>query len=127
MSNDEIGTLNFETALGQLDEVISTLESGQVPLDEAVNAYERGIKLSRHCEDLLDKTDARITRLVQGEYGTSETEMQVGADGGVAIETGVPRARRAAPKGDDPGLFPGVSATRPRVIADPIDPDDIPF
>lgn len=104
--------LSFEAALEQLDAVIRTLEEGKVPLNDAVDAYARGMELARHCSELLEKQEGRITAIVEG-----------GGEVPVAGET-QPRPRsRAKP---DPGLFPGVGVVAPRDTAD-INPDDIPF
>ena len=104
--------LTFESALEQLDAVIRTLEEGKVPLNEAVDAYARGMELARHCSELLEKQEGRITAIVEG-----------GGEVPVA-EPGEARSRsRSKP---NPGLFPGVGTVAPRDTAD-IDPDDIPF
>ena len=39
------------------------LESGQLPLEESVAAFEQGVKLSRHCEALLDQAEQRLAVL----------------------------------------------------------------
>jgi len=54
----DIAELNFEEALGQLEDIVRDLESGQVKLDEAVKHYERGALLKLHCESKL--ADARM-------------------------------------------------------------------
>lgn len=54
----DIAALNFEDALAQLEEIVRDLEGGQVKLDKAVESYERGAMLKRHCETKL--ADARM-------------------------------------------------------------------
>jgi exodeoxyribonuclease VII small subunit len=56
--NDDIKRLNFEDAMKELEKIVKDLESGQVKLDEAVKAYERGAALRKHCESKL--ADARM-------------------------------------------------------------------
>ncbi len=42
--------MSFEDALAELEQIVRRLEAGQVKLDEAIHAYERGAQLKRHCE-----------------------------------------------------------------------------
>ena len=49
----DIAKMSFEEALEELKEIVSTLESGEGRLDEAIEAYERGAALKRHCEAKL--------------------------------------------------------------------------
>jgi len=56
----EAKTLTFEQALAGLTELVERLESGELPLEESVAAFEQGVKLSRRCESLLDQADQRL-------------------------------------------------------------------
>src|SRR5882757_6910030 len=49
----DIVSLSFEDALKELEGIVQQLERGQVKLDEAITAYERGALLKRHCEQKL--------------------------------------------------------------------------
>lgn len=53
----------YEELVAQLEEVVSRLETGGLPLEEAVAEYERGVELVRRCNDLLDQTEMRIIDL----------------------------------------------------------------
>lgn len=55
----------FEQALARLETVVRDLEEGQIGLDEALARYERGVKLLRHCQTLLDRAERQIA-LVSG-------------------------------------------------------------
>lgn len=52
--------LSFEAALKELEAIVSRLESGDVPLDQAIELYERGDALRRLCAERLDAAQARI-------------------------------------------------------------------
>jgi len=58
-----IDNLSFEEALKQLTELVGKLESGQLPLEESVAAFESGVQLSRRCEALLDHAEQRLQTL----------------------------------------------------------------
>lgn len=53
----------YEDLVAQLEEVVSRLETGGLPLEEAVAEYERGVELVRRCNDLLDRTELEIIDL----------------------------------------------------------------
>lgn len=55
--------LAFEEALGRLDETVAALESGQIPLDDALAIFEEGVRLARQCQELLDRAELRVQRL----------------------------------------------------------------
>jgi exodeoxyribonuclease VII small subunit len=59
----------FEVALKDLEEIVEKMESGQVPLEEAVALYERGIKLKALCKDKLDKARLRIEKVTADHDG----------------------------------------------------------
>jgi len=67
----DVNTLSFEQALAGLTELVEKLESGELPLEESVAAFEEGVKLSRRCEALLDQADQRLQ--VLGDNQTSES------------------------------------------------------
>ncbi len=62
-------SLDYESALAELDRVLVRLEDGQVPLEEAMGLYERGVRLVRRCSSLLDGAERRVTELTAGPDG----------------------------------------------------------
>lgn len=52
--------LSFEEALKQLEAIVAQLESGETPLQQAIDLYERGNILRQRCADRLDAAQARI-------------------------------------------------------------------
>jgi exodeoxyribonuclease VII small subunit len=61
--NDDIKRLNFEDAMKELEKIVKDLESGQVKLDEAVKAYERGAALRKHCEAKLADAKMKVEKI----------------------------------------------------------------
>lgn len=59
--------LSFEDAFAQLEEVVQRLEGGDLPLQEALALYERGVALADHCQRLLDQAELRVTQLLGEE------------------------------------------------------------
>ena len=59
----DINELSFEKSYEELEEIISKLESGDLPLEESVTLFERGRLLSERCQSLLDKAELRVSQL----------------------------------------------------------------
>lgn len=59
-SGNKTDTLSFEQALERLTTLVEKLESGKLPLEESVAAFEEGVKLTRRCEALLDSAEQRL-------------------------------------------------------------------
>lgn len=59
-SESETIELGFEQALKRLNTLVEQLESGRLPLEESVAAFEEGVRLTRRCEALLDSADQRL-------------------------------------------------------------------
>ena len=64
-----IEQMRFEQALRALEEIVTQLERGDVPLDQSIALYERGEKLRAACQDRLDSAQARIEKIVAGADG----------------------------------------------------------
>lgn len=65
----DISQMSFEDALRALEDVVRRLETGEVPLDESIDLYERGEALRKHCQARLDAAQARIEKIVAGPDG----------------------------------------------------------
>ncbi len=63
-------SLSFETALKELEKIVGQLESGDTPLQEAIDLYERGDQLRRVCAERLDAAQVRIEAIRVDANGT---------------------------------------------------------
>ncbi len=57
---DNAEKMSFEEALKELETIVEKLERGDVSLDDAVAAYERGTELKQHCQKRLDEAKMRV-------------------------------------------------------------------
>ena len=64
----------FEAALKELEEIVRDMESGDLSLEDAVKKYESGMKQSKYCLDLLDKTEKKISLLTRDRDGNVKEE-----------------------------------------------------
>jgi len=72
----------FEEALGQLETVVARLEGGDLPLEEALRAFEEGIRLARTCAARLEDAERRVRLLTRAPDGTeAEVPFAVGNEG----------------------------------------------
>ena len=71
----EIDNMTFEVALKSLEEIVNQLDSGEIDLDKAVEAYERGTKLKEHCEKKLKEAQLRIEKIEVGKDGDLSTKL----------------------------------------------------
>jgi exodeoxyribonuclease VII small subunit len=60
---------DFESALKRLEEIVKKLETGDQPLDTALELFEEGIKLSRFCQSKLEQAERRVEILIKNESG----------------------------------------------------------
>ena len=63
-----INKLSFEKAYARLEEMVRTLEQGGLNLQAATDLYEEGMRLARRCNELLSKTELRVS-YIQTSYG----------------------------------------------------------
>jgi exodeoxyribonuclease VII small subunit len=70
-SKPDVGSLSFEAALAELEQIVERLEKGNVALEESIAIYERGEALKAHCDALLKRAEARVEKLVPGDAGAA--------------------------------------------------------
>ena len=68
-ASDDLSQMSFEQALKALEDVVRRLETGEVPLEESIDLYERGEQLRKLCQARLDTAQARIEKIVAGPDG----------------------------------------------------------
>ena len=63
---------SIEAKLIELEEILEDLESGKLELDDALKKFEKGIKLSRECQQTLEKAELKIQVLMEDELKDSD-------------------------------------------------------
>ena len=66
MENNEV---SFEDKMKRLEEIATELEKGDLDLDASVTKFEEGMKISKECNEVLEKAEKKITMLIKGENG----------------------------------------------------------
>ena len=67
--NTKIATLSFEDALTELEGIVATLERGEVSLDAAIDAFERGTELKTLCQARLEEARMKVEKIKIPEAG----------------------------------------------------------
>jgi len=70
MDDDSINTMSFEEAMKALEDVVTRLERGDVPLDESIALYEQGAKLKKRCETKLKEAEEKVAAITLDADGT---------------------------------------------------------
>jgi exodeoxyribonuclease VII small subunit len=73
----DIPNLNFEQAIKELTGIVNKIEQGEVPLQESLEQYERGMSLIQHCRTILKRAEERIEKISESkeaEDGRRKTE-----------------------------------------------------
>lgn len=69
----------FESSLDELEKIVAKLETGDMALEESLELFERGVKLSRDCKERLLKAERRIevlTRESNGDISLEEIDVR---------------------------------------------------
>jgi exodeoxyribonuclease VII small subunit len=69
-NNTDNKDMNFEQAMGRLEQIVKLLEKGDAPLENALGLFEEGTALAKKCSDFLDNAEKKIVKLVKGGDGT---------------------------------------------------------
>ncbi len=64
--------LDFERAMAELEQLVDRLEKGDLPLEESLGAFERGIALTRNCQAALRQAEQKVEMLLQRPGGEPE-------------------------------------------------------
>jgi exodeoxyribonuclease VII small subunit len=79
----DIKGMNFESALKELEQIVTKLERGDADLEQSIDIYERGEALRAHCDQLLKKAEAKVERIVLNAQGNPSgiVPLDTGAEG----------------------------------------------
>lgn len=66
--------ISFETAIKQLEEIVKSLENGDIPLDDALKLFEKGVSLTKVCTEKLNAAEKQIKLLVKDGDGMKKED-----------------------------------------------------
>ena len=74
---NDISNLSFEAAIKELTAIVAKIEQGEIPLQDSLEQYEKGMALIKHCRGILQKAEKRIEKISKEEEpdnGAGKTE-----------------------------------------------------
>ncbi|MEJ2214544.1 MAG: exodeoxyribonuclease VII small subunit [Gammaproteobacteria bacterium] len=71
--SEPTNTLSFEESMTALETLVETMEKGELSLDESLNAFEEGIKLTRSCQKSLQEAEQKVEILMKN---TADAELE---------------------------------------------------
>jgi exodeoxyribonuclease VII small subunit len=69
MARKDAGNKKFETALEELEQVVEQLDSGELSLEDALAAFEKGVGLVKYCNEKLNDVEKKVELLVKDKEG----------------------------------------------------------
>ena len=69
---NDIGKLSFEDAIKELTNIVGKIEQGQIPLQDSLEQYEKGMALIKQCRTILQKAEERIEKITKEEEEDSQ-------------------------------------------------------
>jgi exodeoxyribonuclease VII small subunit len=69
---NNIDELSFEDAITGLTDIVGRIEQGQIPLQDSLEQYERGMALIKHCRTILQQAEKRIEKITQEQEGQQD-------------------------------------------------------
>ena len=70
--------LDFEQSLSELQTLVERLESGELPLEESLSAFEQGIRLTRDCQNALTQAEQKVQILLERDGELEEAPFEAG-------------------------------------------------
>ena len=80
MTKKKAGGFDFEQALEDLEELVSAMEQGELSLEDSLQAFEKGIKLTRECQTALKNAEQKVQVLINENGETEELEFEADDD-----------------------------------------------
>ena len=62
---DDLAEVTFEAALEELESLVEKMETGELSLEDSLAAFERGVKLTRHCQSSLKAAELKVKVLTE--------------------------------------------------------------
>lgn len=62
---NDVGKISFEEAIKELTNIVGKIEQGQIPLQDSLEQYEKGMALIKQCRTILQKAEERIEKITK--------------------------------------------------------------
>jgi len=79
-TNQEITDFNFEQALGELEQLVEQMEKGDLGLEQSLIQFERGVRLTRLCQEALAKAEQKVLMLAENRADSELLPLAIPTD-----------------------------------------------
>jgi len=80
MANKKQPGFDFEKSMQELETLVTSMEDGELSLEDSLQAFEKGIKLTRECQSALKKAEQKV-QILSNENGDTEAFETADSDG----------------------------------------------
>mgnify|MGYP002725665416 CR=1 FL=1 len=80
MTKKKADSFDFEQALEDLEELVSAMEQGELSLEDSLQAFEKGIKLTRECQVALKNAELKVQLLISENGETEDLKFEADDD-----------------------------------------------
>jgi exodeoxyribonuclease VII small subunit len=75
-NRQDVEKLTFEQSIVQLKAIVEMIEAGQIPLQDSIEQYEKGMALIKHCRKILQQAEKRIEKISLDQEQTNPPEAE---------------------------------------------------
>jgi len=68
--------LSFEENLEKLEEIVKNLESGNIPLDDAIDSFNEAMKIAKNCDEKLKKAEEKVNKILNKDGKLEDFEVE---------------------------------------------------
>ena len=76
MMEKKVKELSFEENLEKLEEIVKNLESGNIPLDDAIDSFNEAMKLAKNCDEKLKKAEEKVNKILNKDGKLEDFEVE---------------------------------------------------
>jgi exodeoxyribonuclease VII small subunit len=80
-TQDQVANMPFDKALARLEEIVGEMENNNLPLEKAMEAYEEGVYLVKHCRDKITEAEAKVEMLERDNSKSAQGNDSTGRGG----------------------------------------------
>ena len=74
---DDVSGFSFEESIKELTNIVGKIEQGQIPLQDSLEQYEKGMTLIKHCRDILQKAEKQIEKINKADVTKNKDDKPV--------------------------------------------------
>jgi exodeoxyribonuclease VII small subunit len=77
---NDVDKMSFEEAIKELTNIVGKIEQGQIPLQDSLEQYEKGMALIKQCRTILQKAEERIEKITKDEEAENDDRQEKDQD-----------------------------------------------